>query len=838
MAKRRNQPRKSESKGINTDAIAITLKSFFTDNRVKMVTSLFSLLFAIFLGIAFTSFFFTWTSDYSKLNMSWIELVTNPDISVDNWAGKTGAAIAKQFIHNWFGIASYSFIFILILISFKLINVHLLPFYKSLSYALGISIWLSITMGFLFGDYWDANLGGAHGYFMSKWLNSFVGKFGTAFLLIISAFGFILYNSVTAYIYFNKLAVKTYTKTTGLLSKTNENKSSSVNGNSNQERGKNLNDDSNQVSDDNPFTIREEFIVLPNGTTIPRKAPAKGDDLEIEINDTRLKTDDLPELTDTDNPFLSDIPDDALVLGVNNDVEVADLENLPREVFDPTLELPNYKLPPVSLLIDYPKSDQNNFKAEINLNSQRIRETLRQFKIEIVKINAELGPTITLYEIVPAAGVRIAKIKSLENDIALRLAAPGIRIIAPLPGRGTVGIEVPLLKPDIVGLKTVLSTVKFQESKFELPIALGKTIANEPFVTDLTKMPHLLVAGATGQGKSVGLNVIIASILYKKHPAQVKFVLIDPKKVELSLYESIERHFLAKLPDAEEAIITNNDQIMRTLGSLLIEMNNRYDLLKKAGVRDIREYNARFTARRLNPNKGHKFLPYIVVIIDEFADMIMTSGKQVEHSITRLAQLARATGIHLIVATQRPSTNIITGTIKANFASRIAFKVVSQIDSRTILDATGANQLVGRGDMLITQGTELVRLQCPMIETSEIEKLTEHIITQPGVPSPFILPDYIDPDSGISSSSGDGANADPGVRDDLFEEAARIVVSSQLGSTSNIQRKLSIGFNRAGRIMDQLEAARIVGPQENAKPRQVYIPDEYTLEQYLRTLDK
>lgn len=836
MAKRRNQPRKSEGSGFNAVAIAINLKAFFADSRVKMVASLFSLLLALFLGIAFVSFFFTWTSDYSKLNMSWLELVTNADIGVDNWAGKTGAAIAKLFIHEWFGIASFSFIFILILIAFKLVNIHVFSFYKSLSYTLIVSIWVSITMGYLFGDYWDANLGGGHGYFMSKWLNSIVGKFGTAFLLIISAFGFILYNSVTAYFMFNKLAQKAFTKTTDFVQKSSDKQPSNpIGGSVFFRKDENKNNPAGKNSDnENITTKRDEVIVLPDGRIIPVK-PKTQDDFEISISnndkETLVEDDSVNEAIDSDA-----LPEDGVLVGRNTDVEIEDITQLPNELFDPTLELPNYKLPPINILTDYPKKDKETYNNEIRENSHRIRQTLRQFKIELSKIVAEVGPTVTLYEVIPAEGVRIAKIKSLENDIALRLAAPGIRIIAPLPGRGTVGIEVPLMNPEIVGMRSVLSSLKFQESKFELPIALGKTISNEAFVADLTKMPHLLVAGATGQGKSVGLNVIITSILYKKHPAQVKFVLIDPKKVELTLYEAIERHFLAKLPDAEEAIITNNDQIMRTLGSLIIEMENRYELLKKAGVRDIREYNNKFTNRRLNPNKGHRYLPYIVVIIDEFADMIMTSGKQVEHYITRLAQLARATGIHLIVATQRPSTNIITGTIKANFASRIAFKVVSQIDSRTILDATGANQLVGRGDMLITQGTDLVRIQCAFIETGEIEKITEFISTQPGFVSPLILPDYIDPES---AAGGEGANnVDLSSRDDLFEEAARIVVSTQQGSTSMIQRKLSIGFNRAGRIMDQLEAARIVGPQENAKPRQVFLPDEYALEQYLRTLDK
>jgi len=481
-------------------------------------------------------------------------------------------------------------------------------------------------------------------------------------------------------------------------------------------------------------------------------------------------------------------------------------------------------------LAEHSSGNSEVTNEELISNKNKIVETLANYKIEITKIKATIGPTITLYEIIPAPGVRISKIKNLEDDIALSLAALGIRIIAPMPGRGTIGIEVPNQKPEIVSMRSIISSSKFQESKYDIPIAIGKTISNESYVFDLTKMPHMLVAGATGQGKSVGLNAIIASVLYKKHPSQVKFVLVDPKKVELTLYEKIERHYLAKLPDMEESIITDNQKVISTLNSLNVEMDNRYNLLKDAQCRNIKEYNTKFISRRLNPEKGHRYLPYIILIIDEFADLIMTAGKEVELPIARLAQLARAIGIHLIVATQRPSTNIITGVIKANFPVRMAFKVASMVDSRTILDSPGANQLIGRGDMLITQGSDLIRLQCAFIDTPELERITSFIGNQRGYPSAFLLPE---PDI---ESSGGANDVDLSQRDDLFEDAARIVVVNQQGSTSLIQRKLSIGYNRAGRIIDQLEAAGIVGPFEGSKARQVLYSDEYSLEQYLRSL--
>jgi len=499
--------------------------------------------------------------------------------------------------------------------------------------------------------------------------------------------------------------------------------------------------------------------------------------------------------------------------------------------YDPTLDLPDYKYPKLDLLSDYYSDNVPVSKEELEQNKNRIVETLNNYAIRIDKIKATIGPAVTLYEIIPAPGVRISKIKNLEDDIALSLSAMGIRIIAPIPGKGTIGIEVPNMKPEIVSIKSLLSSDKFRNTTFELPIALGKTISNESYIVDLTRMPHILMAGATGQGKSVGLNAILLSLLYKKHPSQVKFVLVDPKKVELTLFSKIERHFLARLPDSEESIITDTRKVVRTLNSLGLEMDHRYELLKSAQVRNIKEYNAKFISRHLNPEDDHRFLPYIVVVVDEFADLIMTAGREIENPITRLAQLARATGIHLVIATQRPSVNIITGTIKANFPARFAYRVISKVDSRTILDNSGADQLVGKGDMLISTGNDLTRVQCAFVDTPEVEKVTDFIGSQRGYPEAFSLPEYYD-----ESDEQEKGDFDANARDELFEDAARIIVQHQQGSTSLLQRKLKLGYNRAGRIIDQLEAARIVGPFEGSKAREVLVANEMALEQFLKDL--
>ena len=570
--------------------------------------------------------------------------------------------------------------------------------------------------------------------------------------------------------------------------------------------------------------------------------PDESEKLELHDPEEEFTTEHHFDLSVDKNPENQDEHREDTPPPTNDDIELTVMADkleeqltknlMPDTEYDPTLDLSNYQYPPLELLEEHSSGSQKVTAEELEENKNTIIETLRHYKIEITKIKATIGPTVTLYEIVPAPGIKISKIKNLEDDIALSLSALGIRIIAPIPGAGTIGIEVPNQNPEVVSMRGIIASKKFQESKYALPVALGRTISNEPYTFDLAKMPHLLVAGATGQGKSVGLNAIITSLLYKKHPSQLKFVMVDPKKVELSIYSVIEKHFLAKLPDAEEAIITDNDKVVATLNSLCIEMDSRYDLLKQAHVRNIKEYNEKFVKRQLNPNNGHRYLPYIVVVVDEFADLIMTAGKEVEQPIARIAQLARAVGIHMIIATQRPSTNIITGVIKANFPARIAFKVASMIDSRTILDSPGANQLIGRGDMLISKDSEMVRVQCAFVDTPEVDAITKFIADQQGYPEAYALPEYVsDTENGVSS------DIDLGVKDPLFEEAARLVVNTQQGSTSSIQRRFSIGYNRAGRIIDQLEAAGIVGPFEGSKARQVLIPDEYSLEHILKTVE-
>jgi DNA segregation ATPase FtsK/SpoIIIE, S-DNA-T family len=678
-------------------------------------------------------------------------------------------------------------------------------------------------------------LGGAFGYEANLWLNGILGKIGTGFLLFFSLASFLIIVYNLNIEHFRALRARM------IMAKSSDEQS--------QDELEALPDDETDDQLPDAEDEEEEYdseVAIINKIKARQVAPAPlvvdnsfeisfGEDnndsaafqpqqpaakpaafaaghpeLEIEfVDDSKISNSNYQPIDDP-----SALADNALQL------EMGD--------YDPTLDLPHYQLPPLSMLDDHGNSIVKVTMEELEANKIKILDTLKNYSIEIEKIKATVGPTVTLYEIIPAAGVRISKIRNLEDDIALSLSALGIRIIAPIPGRGTIGIEVPNSKPEVVSMKSILGGDKFQHSTFELPIALGKTIANETFIADLTKMPHLLMAGATGQGKSVGLNAILASILYKKHPAYVKFVLVDPKKVELTLFSKIERHYLAKLPDSAEAIITDTRKVVRTLNSLCIEMDTRYDLLKDAQVRNIKEYNAKFISRKLNPNLGHHFMPYIILFIDEFADLIMTAGKEIELPIARLAQLARAIGIHLIIATQRPSVNIITGMIKANFPARVAFRVTSKIDSRTILDTGGADQLIGRGDMLLSTGSDLIRLQCPFIDTPEIDRLTEFIGSQRAYPQPYALPEVADEDG------GEIEDFDPSERDDFFEDAARIVVATQQGSTSLLQRKLKLGYNRAGRIIDQLESAGIVGPFEGSKAREVRIKDEITLEQILK----
>jgi len=748
---------------------------------------------------------------------------------------------------------------------------------------------LGLGTGYLFP-------GGGHGYFVSLWLNALVGRIGTILLLVLSFviilfFGFekTFYKCVNYFkerirrhrekVLAARLARKhqeeearEQARQAAALATTSGNTvfaEQHLPGEANAETTSGeFESGNNNLPEENPFTDTPtdhskenhspEFTGFPADGPDPSGQTGSTTDQEENETGSSSPTDPAEEIPPRTNriheftfekeitAFSNDKESDTEESGPENtDTEDTDTEkitltinekqqeetvdsNLPKEDYDPTLDLSSYQYPPLDLLQEHSSGYPKVTQEELEENKNKIIETLRNYKIEIVKIKATIGPTVTLYEIIPAPGIKISKIKNLEDDIALSLSALGIRIIAPIPGAGTIGIEVPNQNPEVVSMRSLIASKKFQEADYALPIALGRTISNETYTFDLTKMPHLLVAGATGQGKSVGLNAIITSLLYKKHPSQLKFVMVDPKKVELSIYSVIEKHFLAKLPDEEDAIITETSKVVNTLNSLCIEMDRRYDLLKDAQVRNLKEYNQKFVKRQLNPEKGHKYLPYIVVVIDEFADLIMTAGKEVETPIARIAQLARAIGIHMIIATQRPSTNIITGVIKANFPARIAFKVASMIDSRTILDSPGANQLIGRGDMLILSGSEMTRVQCAFVDTPEVNAVTQFIASQQSYPSAFALPEYVP-----ESEGGNITESDPGSRDPLFEEAARLVVSTQQGSTSSIQRRFSIGYNRAGRIMDQLEAAGIVGPFEGSKARQVLIQDEYNLEQIL-----
>ncbi|MFC2100449.1 DNA translocase FtsK [Bacteroidota bacterium] len=774
---------------------------FFTSEKTHWIFGLFLSLFSIYLLIVFVSYFFTWWKDYDIIhNSSFWQIIFSKDISISNVGGRFGVAISNLFITKMFGISSFLFVFLFFNSGIKLfLKIRLVPIGKAFRYSIFIILWLSVAFGYFFKSDEMLILGGIFGYESNLWLKGITGNIGIGIILFFTLLSFLILGYNVRMIWF----------------KPKQNKEESVN--------------DELLSMDN---IEKEEIENDQSDIISVEEDISGADTKQEEDRnnilvdeaTKDETDKAPDVEFTyekaEGNNGADVSDDGAGKGIGH-------QGIETQ-YDPTLDLPGYKNPGIDLLDDYSSKDAGVKKDELEANKNRIVETLNNYAISIDKIKATIGPTVTLYEIVPSAGVRISKIKNLEDDIALSLSAMGIRIVAPIPGKGTIGIEVPNQNPEIVSIKSILGSEKFRNSNFELPFGIGKTISNESFIVDLTRLPHILMAGATGQGKSVGLNAIITSLLYKKHPAQLKFVLIDPKKVELSLFSKIERHFLAKLPDSEEAIITDTRKVVRTLNSLNIEMDKRYDLLKAAQVRNIKEYNTKFIARKLNPNEGHRFLPYFVLVIDEFADLIMTAGKEIETPLTRLAQLARAIGIHLIIATQRPSVNIITGTIKANFPARIAFRVISKIDSRTILDTSGADQLIGRGDMLLATGSDVTRLQCAFVDTHEVDKVTEYIGSQKAYSDAFHLPEYFDEDH------GGGKDFNPDDRDELFEEAARIIVQHQHGSTSLLQRKLKLGYNRAGRIIDQLEAAGIVGPFEGSKARDVKITDEIALEQFLR----
>jgi S-DNA-T family DNA segregation ATPase FtsK/SpoIIIE len=763
----------------------------------RLVTGSFFTIIGILLFIALLSYLFTGENDQSALND-----FTNRATQTENWLSKIGAWVSELLIYNGFGVFSFIFSGLIVLSGVSILaNSNKKRLWRNWFWGTIIIIWGSILFGFIFSS--APNLGGTIGYELNIFIQDYIGKIGTAFLLI---FAFITYLAIR---------FKVTPKQIGSLfiRTKNEIKSEFLDDNSSQ-----------NTLVDNSFSDEASSIKSSFEIPIENLEPTISNHSSIDSNNNDEKT-----KNEIENSIEESVAMEIEII----EEEVSETDNLAAKLVedfgevDPTLELSKFQFPSLDLLKKYDTESITINQEELEENKNRIVETLNNYKIGIASIKATIGPTVTLYEIIPEAGVRISKIKNLEDDIALSLSALGIRIIAPIPGRGTIGIEVPNKNATIVSMNSVISSQKFQKSEMELPIALGKTISNETFVVDLAKMPHLLMAGATGQGKSVGLNAVLTSLLYKKHPAEVKFVLVDPKKVELTLFNKIERHYLAKLPDSEDAIITDNTKVINTLNSLCIEMDNRYEMLKNAFCRNIKEYNEKFKARKLNPNDGHKFLPYIVLVVDEFADLIMTAGKEVETPIARLAQLARAIGIHLIIATQRPSVNVITGIIKANFPARIAFRVTSKIDSRTILDSSGADQLIGRGDLLYTQGNDMVRIQCAFVDTPEVEKLTDYIGSQKAYPSAYILPEYVSEES--SSSIDNNINE----RDQLFREAAEVIVIAQQGSASLLQRKLKLGYNRAGRLIDQLEAAGIVGSFEGSKARQVLVTDLGALNQLL-----
>lgn len=793
----------------------------------------------IFCFVCFVSFFWSWSEDYTKMqSLSPIKLLIGEQ-DIANWGGPIGAFISYVFIRHIFGIASFGFIILFALYVLYLFNIRSINFSKWIISVSVIMLWFSMLFGFCVEvvgleplDVFAGTVGMAVNY----WLVGVIGKVGATLFLIAFTIVFPMFLFNVRYRFVASWIRK-------MKQEIDERKSRKA-----EEKSREEEVEEEDEIDEPIFQSSEAEEKIEQSK--PEVILSSLNNAHIENNDedslteeeiSKLTTFEFTDLSKRNNPSTEVNEDSENVefeVETNNiEQEVSNAEEESEdkvihygvnEPYDPKLELASFVFPNTEMLIDYERRNQSSDESELIANKDRIVSTLRNFGIDIVKIKATPGPTVTLYEVVPASGTKISKIKNLEDDIALSLSALGIRIIAPIPGKGTIGIEVPNSVPQVVSMRTMLTSPQFINNNYELPIALGKTISSEPFVADLAKMPHLLMAGATGQGKSVGLNAIIASLLFKKHPCELKFVMVDPKKVELSLYSKIERHYLAKLPDSEEAIITDVKKVVRTLNSLCLEMDQRYELLKSAGCKKITEYNAKFCSRRLLPTAGHRFLPYIVLVVDEFADLIMTAGKEIEMPIARLAQLARAVGIHLIIATQRPSVNIITGTIKANFPARIAFKVSSKIDSRTILDTGGADRLIGRGDMLIFTGNDLTRLQCALIDTEEIEALAEFIGSQRGFNQTFLLPEYLDEDSEPSKE------VDMKQLDEKFEESARLVVMHQHGSTSLIQRKLSLGYNRAGRIIDQLEAAGIVGPFEGSKAREVLVKTELELEEILK----
>lgn len=828
------------------------------------VLGTFFVLLSVFLVFSFISFFISWTIDYNivKSSSALDILIGNKDIK--NWGGAIGAFLSHIMIVATFGVAAFGYVVIFSLIGLKLFGIIIRQFWRIIIYTLIIMVWLSAIIGYViyffnFDNYFE--LAGVVGISINSWFHAFAGKIGAVIILIFFSIILPMLMFGVKYSFVGKLFERKpkekiaiteelsineeiLTEKENILEKVDEKeiKEKEITSNVLEFEVKSSKIERQEINNKDGLTDKEKEELLQfevKASNVKSHSPGQ---FQIQPNNNQEAEKDL-EINNKNLPnnFSSTANVDFEIETPNNNfkeelepieddfvLEQSIKRNKINTTYDPKEDLSSFMLPSTEFLINYEEKNIEVKQEELVANKDRIVNTLKNYSIDISKIVATPGPTVTLYEIVPAPGIRISKIKNLEDDIALSLSALGIRIIAPIPGRGTIGIEVPNQHPQVVSMKTMLESPEFVNCKYELPIAIGKTISNLPYVADLTKMPHLLMAGATGQGKSVGLNAIITSLLYKKHPSELKFVMVDPKKVELSLYTKIERHYLAKLPDSDEAIITDTRKVVRTLNSLCIEMDQRYDLLKNAQVKNIKEYNPKFCSRRLNPEEGHRYLPYIVLVIDEFADLIMTAGKEIEMPIARLAQLARAVGIHLIIATQRPSVNIITGIIKANFPARVAFRVTSKIDSRTILDASGADQLIGRGDLLLSVNNDMIRIQCALIDTQEIEQMAEFVGNQRGYPETFLLPEYID------ENAEPNKEFDPRQIDDKFEEAARIIVALQHGSTSIIQRKLSLGYNRAGRIIDQLEAAGIVGPFEGSKAREVKIKTEVELDQLLR----
>ncbi len=801
MAKKQVTKKRKSKK--TKSGVSLSDHLLLRDPRTRKIVGGVICLFAIFMFLSFLSFLFTWKVDDSAVSGS-AEYFRNNHGATKNWMRFVGAKLAYHLMHSGFGLTAFTLPYLVAIVGLRIYtNSRSFNIYLALKYTVLIITFFSLFIGLIFHQLYPS-LAGGFGYGLYQWLSSMVGAFGVILILLAYLASVLIWNfDIDLYGWFGD-KIKTV-KDKRMASKTIG-----------------ANDDT-----DIEYSAPTETLFTKDNIDLDIEP---GPEEETSRPDDQIK-DDFEIVKPPKETVKKEDPDLDLTIEETKEEEELSAKEIGRQgidtEYDPTLDLSGYKFPNITFLNEYADRKVEVSESDLKRSKDLIVETLRNYKIEISQIKATIGPTVTLFEIVPAPGVKISKIKNLEDDIALSLAALGIRIIAPIPGKGTIGIEVPNQSPEIVSMRSGIASKRFQESKHDLPVCLGKTISNEVYIADLAKMPHLLMAGATGQGKSVGLNALLVSLMYKKHPAELKFVLVDPKKVELTLYQRIERHYLAKIPGEGDAIITDNKLVVQTLNSLCIEMDNRYALLQDAMVRNIKEYNTKFQKRKLNPNEGHRFLPYIVVVVDEVADLIMTSGKEVEHPIARLAQLARAIGIHLVLATQRPSVNIITGTIKANFPARIAFRVTSKIDSRTILDGNGADQLIGKGDMLYSNGSDIIRLQCPFVDTPEVEIITSFIGEQRGYASAYMLPEVQE------DSSGNAEALEDDDKDALFEDAARIVVQHQQGSTSLLQRRLKIGYNRAGRIIDQLERANIVGPFEGSKARQVLLPDEYALEQYL-----